>query len=236
MNSDIHEPLYAEKPPLGIVDRVEYLCEKSTGMDILHVGCADYPLTTERMNSEDFLHRRLTKASRSCLGVDLSTEAIEVMKSAGMDNVAWADACALSDQFGADFDVIVAGEVVEHLPNPGMFMEQAAQCLRPGGKLLVTVPNAFNIMRLWGLVRGREIVHRDHCYYFSSKTLARLASLAGFGVSEIAYTDPLATARHRPGLTPLYRTAIKRYPAFGQSVVASFSVGSESEKPHRIIA
>lgn len=235
MNSEIHESLSSEKPFLGIVDRADYLCAKSEGLDVLHVGCADYPLTLDRMNSEEFLHRRLTRASRSCLGVDLSAEAIEAMKGAGMDNVACGDACALSDQFEAEFDVIVAGEVLEHLPNPGEFMEQAARCLRPQGILVVTVPNAFNCLRLWGLLRGREMVHRDHCYYFSSKTLARLGSLSGFRLREIGYTDPLAYARHHTGITPIWRRMIGRFPVFGQSVVASFAIGSDAEMPHHII-
>ena len=235
MNSDIHEPLYSEMPFLGIVDRTEYLCEKARGKDVLHVGCADYPLTLERMSSSQFLHRRLTSSSRSCLGVDLSAEAIDAMKSAGMDNVVCADACALSERFEAEFDVIVAGEVIEHIPNPGIFMEQAAQCLRPGGSLVVTVPNAFNILRLWGLLRGREIVHRDHCYYFSSKTLARLGELSGFRTQEVGYTDPLALARHHVGITPLWRVAINKFPVFGQSVVFSFTIGRPADTPHHII-
>src|SRR5690606_36892022 len=136
------------------------------------------------------------------------------------------DACALTAHFGPDFDVIVAGEVLERIPNPGIFLDQAAKCLRPGGILVVTVPNAFNCISLFGLFRSREVVHRDHCFYFSAKTLARLGSIVGFRVQEVGYTDPLAYARRRPLLGPIWRMAIRSYPMFGQSVVLCFSVGS----------
>jgi SAM-dependent methyltransferase len=187
------------------------------------------------MNSTDFLHRRLTDVASRCLGIDISAEAIDAMKSVGMDNVACADACALPDDFDAKFDVIIAGEVIEHLPNPGTFMAQSARCLRSGGALVVTVPNAFNILRLWGVLRGREMVHRDHCYYFSAKTGARLASLYGFQLGEVAYTDPLALAREHFVITPIWRFLINRFPAFGQSLVCTFTLGESADARHLII-
>lgn len=223
--TEIHEPLYAVRKPLGLVDRVEWLLQGCRNRDVLHVGCADYPLTSERVTDPDFLHRRVTEASATCIGVDLEDEAVSILRAAGFDNVRQANAEHLSTSFGADFDAIVAGEVIEHLPRPGLFFEEAAKVLRPGGRLLVTVPNAFNLMRLIQLLRGREMVHRDHCYYFSAKTLARLASMSGFSLEEVGYTDPLQFARYRPVLTELWRATLRRYPILGQSVVASFAMG-----------
>jgi 2-polyprenyl-3-methyl-5-hydroxy-6-metoxy-1,4-benzoquinol methylase len=226
---DVHVPLKALKPFLGLVDRTAFLCERVAEKDVLHVGCADHPFTADRMSSEEFLHRRLTAAARSCLGLDLSETAVEMMKSAGITNVVQGDACRMSETLSTRFDVIVAGEVLEHLPNPSLFLAEAARCLRPSGLLLVTVPNAFNFPRLLGLLRNREVVHRDHCYYFSAKTLSLLARLQGFQLKELGYNDPLAQARHHLFLTPLWRLFIRRFPVFGQSVIASFTIGTKEE-------
>lgn len=232
---EIHTPLYSLQPFLGLIDRTAYLCDKSSGKDVLHVGCADYPLTTARMGDESFLHRRLTSVARRCIGVDLSEEAIGLMREAGFDNVEVGDACRLSERFQNEFDVIVAGEVLEHIPNPALFLDEARKTLKPGGVLLVTVPNAFNFLRLLGLLKNSESVHVDHCYYFSAKTLARLAGCCGFQLEEVGYTDPLVSARYHFGITELWRFLIRRFPVFGQSVAASLRVGSPKEATHLVI-
>jgi SAM-dependent methyltransferase len=50
-----------------------------------------------------------------------------------------ADALSLPVRSGA-VDTLLATEVVEHLPSPDRFLEEAARVLRPGGTLLLTVP------------------------------------------------------------------------------------------------
>ncbi len=74
---NIHESLFAIEPALGIVERVSFLCDQVAGKTVLHVGCADYPLTMQRMNDSSFLHRRLCGVSSYCVGLDASKEALE---------------------------------------------------------------------------------------------------------------------------------------------------------------
>ncbi len=40
----------------------------------------------------------------------------------------------------ASFDFVLCAEVLEHIPDPRSFVQQAAKCLKPGGGLLLTVP------------------------------------------------------------------------------------------------
>jgi hypothetical protein len=47
------------------------------------------------------------------------------------------------------FDVIIAGEVLEHIEVPGHFMNHCSQMRKPGGRLVVTVPNPWYANRLW---------------------------------------------------------------------------------------
>ncbi len=145
------------------------------------------------------------------------------------------DACQLSQDVHEKFDYIVAGEVLEHLPNPGLFLAEAARCLKPGGALFVTVPNAFNLLRIIGLFQGYESVHKDHCFYFSGKTLARLAALYGFKLERIGYTDPLVSARWKPFLSWAWQQLIQHMPVFGQSVVAVLRFGDDRKLSCRIL-
>ncbi len=48
------------------------------------------------------------------------------------------------------FDLVLCSEVLEHLDQPQCAVDEFARVLRPGGKLVVTVPNWYNS---WGLAR-----------------------------------------------------------------------------------
>jgi 2-polyprenyl-3-methyl-5-hydroxy-6-metoxy-1,4-benzoquinol methylase len=45
-------------------------------------------------------------------------------------------------QLGETFEVIVAGDVIEHMSNPGLFLDNCRRHLEPGGQLILTTPNA----------------------------------------------------------------------------------------------
>lgn len=84
---------------------------------------------------------------------------------------------------GPPFDLIVAGEVIEHLCNPGRLLD-ALRMLMTGTetKLLITVPNASGRGYQYHDGRLHEIVNSDHCFWFSWKTLACLADKCGLYV------------------------------------------------------
>jgi SAM-dependent methyltransferase len=44
--------------------------------------------------------------------------------------------------FKRQFDLMVVGDVMEHLHNPGLFLQNARRHLRSNGRLIVTTPNA----------------------------------------------------------------------------------------------
>jgi 2-polyprenyl-3-methyl-5-hydroxy-6-metoxy-1,4-benzoquinol methylase len=87
----------------------------------------------------------------------------------------------------APFDVIIAGDVLEHLADPPLALDRALAQLASGGRLLVSVPNvAFLLVRL-GLLLGRfeyarrGILDRTHLRFFTRRSL--LAMLRGSGLT-----------------------------------------------------
>jgi hypothetical protein len=86
------------------------------------------------------------------------------------------------------FDTILAGDVLEHMNNPGKFLERVPDLLVRGGELIVGVPSAltFNAVKAW--VFGSEQVHRDHTFYFSPKTLATLCGRYGLLPVRLVFT------------------------------------------------
>lgn len=86
----------------------------------------------------------------------------------------------LIERFGATFDAIVATQVFEHLTNPLEFLVKMRSLLRPGGIVLVDVPN----LRCLGerLHRGASLDPTAHLYYFTPQTIRTLFERAGFAI------------------------------------------------------
>jgi 2-polyprenyl-3-methyl-5-hydroxy-6-metoxy-1,4-benzoquinol methylase len=81
---------------------------------------------------------------------------------------------------------VIAGEVLEHVPDAGRFLRGCRTLLGPGGRLLVTVPNACSPKIGIRALMGLESVHPDHYVYYGPRTLTRTLSEAGFRVNYLA--------------------------------------------------
>ncbi|GEM_PF-340603 len=80
------------------------------------------------------------------------------------------------------FDLIILFQVLEHLQDPLGTLQQVAKLLKPGGSVVLAVPN----LEGWqARVAGRSWFHLDvprHLYHFSKRSLFRILSQAGLAV------------------------------------------------------
>jgi len=173
-----------ELPRLRVVARHEYVVDKCKQKSVLHLGAVDY------YNGEVCgLHKGLMQVSRSLIGLDIDNDGIEKARSAGIQNIVYADLERLDEvNIASKFDIIVAGEIIEHLSNPGLFLAGVKRFFGYHTEMLVTTPNAFSVHRFLIALRGREYVHPGHVCYYSYTTLDHLLTSHGFVVEEkLAY-------------------------------------------------
>jgi len=174
--------------PRKLVNREEYIVAACRGRRVLHVGRVDYVRSgtwQAMVEDERWLHRRIRDVATETIGIDVQRAAVEEIRDKlGMTDIHWGDAERLEQLDLGTFDVIIAGEVIEHLPNPGAMFASAHAVLREGGELIVTAPNAFCARKSLGVLLGRESVHEDHVAYYSHRTLARVAEVHGYQVVE----------------------------------------------------
>ena len=198
--------------------RNEVIADQCRGKDVLHIGCTDWPVTHHRIEANTLLHKQIAGVARTCIGIDISHEGLSALKNEGHD-VRYGDAEKLENFPEAAFDVVVIGEVLEHLNNPGLCLEKVFKVLRPNGEIVVTVPNAFFILNFISLLFHREITHRDHTFYFSAKTINCLLKRHGFEISYLGYTFPMPKTIVKKILKfPLYLLFIS-IPFFGLGIV-----------------
>lgn len=175
-----------------IKQRVDYILDACRGKQVLHLGCADTPYTRVRLDDGTLLYTMIEDVAAAQYGVDLSAEGIEVLCEQGYRNLAIADAeqIALQNPFGqVEFDIIVAGEIIEHLSNPGLFLESLKPLFsKPSAKLVLTTVNAYCAHRFfYSLLMREESVHPDHVSYFSRKTLSRILTMHGYEIEDFSF-------------------------------------------------
>ena len=133
------------------------------------------------------LFRKICDKNPDTLGVDIDAEGIEILNKHGFntrhENVVTMD-------LGQTFDTIVAGELIEHLPNPGTFLENMSRHLKPDGTLVITTPNPFYSKQAWKIWRhSQPSVHEEHTCWFDPITLNTLCQLSGLKVDKIYWVQ-----------------------------------------------
>lgn len=100
------------------------------------------------------------------------------------------------NSYPADFfDAVTAFQVFEHLIYPEKEIEKIDRILKPGGILLIEVPNIDTIMvKLLGS-KHRHYV-QDHVSFFSHKTLDRLLRRIGFQTRSVYYPTRILSLQH----------------------------------------
>lgn len=101
-----------------------------------------------------------------------------------------SDAVSGMDAFGDDFfDGIIMKSYLEHEVAPREVCQAASRCLKPGGHLVIKVPNYASLNRL---VRGNKwcgFRHPDHVNYFTPHSLAELINDTGLKITQFNWLD-----------------------------------------------
>ena len=169
------------------VDRIAWILDQAKGKAVLDLGAYDETAVT-KIWTKFWLHGRLAQVASRVVGIDhsekLSSEGLQVSPNSVILKGRIEDLDRLTR--GHEFDVIVAGEFIEHLPDALDFLTRIKRNPHFANKqLIVTTPNAFSLHNvLLGLLR-RESTHPDHLQVYSFKTLNTLCTRAGFQSWEI---------------------------------------------------
>ena len=131
------------------VERVEFILSQCEGKKVLHLGCTNWPYTDQALADGSLLHARIAESASQVFGLDSDSRGLEVLRAKGFGDLYLADLEQLdSVALNETFDVVIAGEMIEHLSNPGRFLQGVKRFLDNGSKLIITTVNAYCAMRL----------------------------------------------------------------------------------------
>jgi SAM-dependent methyltransferase len=169
--------------------RWDFLRPLVEGKSVLDVGPAELVGTVNKKKRERWIHGQMAEVATRLVGIEASEEQVQALRTEGFD-IRLGDAETFD--LGEEFDVIVAGELIEHLSNPGVFLERARRHLRPGGVLALTTPNRYGALSILAVLRTGEHPRylkplAKHVVYFDSDSLSSLLERHGFGNVDVSY-------------------------------------------------
>lgn len=148
--------------------RSDEVLKRVRGRVVLDVGCAGQD------PSPDWIHGKLRDREGELVGIDIDPERIAALRRHGVNDIQLGDAQTFS--LPQRFDTIVAGEVIEHLENPGLFLARAKEHLAENGRIILTTPYPFALVNvLYALIKfPKTCSNPDHAVWLCPQTISVL--------------------------------------------------------------
>lgn len=167
------------------VDRINYLKDLCKGKKVLHLGATDSPTTKKAIKNGHLLHLSLSEVCEYIVGLDLDHSMIQWLADQhGISNIKHGNIENLQDYPQDDFEIIIAGEIFEHLSNPGKALDSIRYSMKSSATLVITVPNAYSVKGFLRSLFKHELIHPDHTLHHSPNTLKTLIERHGFFVKK----------------------------------------------------
>jgi O-antigen biosynthesis protein len=148
--------------------------------EILDVGC-----------SAGYLGEYLVTRGHRVTGIDITHEAVDIAKKFLTD----AHCMKVEEYFEKHpdrrFDVIIFGDVLEHVTNAEEVLRMSAAALTPNGRVIASIPNVGHLAIRAMLLEGRweygelGLLDRDHVRFFTEKSIRQLFTDTNYGVDEV---------------------------------------------------
>lgn len=164
-------PEYAAKmihpvPDAEVVDRARFILERVRGRVVLDVG-ASGPM-----------HDKVVQAASRCHGIDRE-------EASGVVGFDLDDTGPVQVPHFDEVEVVLCGEVLEHLSNPGWLLTRLRR--QYPVSTIVTVPNAHSKAGRQHIEVGEENVNVGHTAWYSWHTLKVLVERAGYAVKDFKW-------------------------------------------------
>jgi len=150
--------------------RLDRLPRPDGGKTLLDVGCADGQFAAAA-----------ALRGWSPSGIELNPPAAEKARARGVE-VYQGDIGEI-DLSSSRFDLVTSWDVIEHVPNPRLFLEKLASFVKPGGTVVVTTLNRRSLVSR-AFRGGWSMIVEDHYTYWDRPSLTRAFAAAGMSVSE----------------------------------------------------
>jgi SAM-dependent methyltransferase len=197
--------------------RIDEILEYCKGKSVLHFGYVQHSVVYEEyMQRDEWAHAWMARVASRVVGVDYLPQDIEdIQKKYGYEgyfgDAMNLDSCKLNEKF----DVVVCGELIEHLTNPGLMLEGVKRFMKDDGILIVTTPNVWakTYLRQMKKYDNETWVNPEHVLWYSHFTLTNTMERHGYDKVSYDYYFDFTTRKSyfnvQKGLMGKARTIVR---------------------------
>jgi SAM-dependent methyltransferase len=175
----------------GYCSRWSFILDWCKGRSVLHLGFVGETHRSLDKKLEAFgdgriLHSHLTRTASSVVGLDRDEQAVQTIQSKfGDDGLIVGDVEHLEQlPLHGAFDMILFGDLIEHLSCPGRALEGIRRFMAPNSELIISTPNAFGRLKNIRFTLGRFCEGNEHVAAYSQLTLPALLARHQFKMTE----------------------------------------------------
>lgn len=150
------------------IDKFDFIIESCKEKVVLDVGCVGQD---KSHTSDAWLHGRIKKVAKDLTGADIMKNEIEELNKQGYSIYLPEDLLKANKKF----DLIVMGDVIEHVNDPGQFLSFYAQFLTEKGEMVICTPNSFGVRYfIQVLFYGKPGTNDEHSLSFDPYVMLEL--------------------------------------------------------------
>jgi len=164
--------------------RKEIIKEFCHGKTVLDLGFVQHDI--ENAETDSWLHSHIVMEAASALGVDYLESAVNKLVKRGY-NIIQGDVNKPL-MINSDFDVIVVGNLIEHLSSFEGLMNNLGRLLKPDGVVIISTANPFyQEQYFFSAIRNDIIVNPEHTCWICPVALNQLSNRFGFETKEVRW-------------------------------------------------
>lgn len=170
-------------------DLTGFVVEAARGKRVLDIGVVSH--SARYIRDPGWRHAKIRDVAARCVGIDILEDLVRELSKDGFD-VRCIDATSDVD-IGERFDLIFAGDVIEHVDNAVALLGFAKRHLEPGGRLLVATPNPFSRKFHRRFMReGVAMINLDHVAWFTPTMALEVGRRAGLAMHAYHLIKPIS--------------------------------------------
>jgi 2-polyprenyl-3-methyl-5-hydroxy-6-metoxy-1,4-benzoquinol methylase len=209
------------------VDREEFICAHVAGKRVLDCGvvgltCLDESTRVDGITTS--MHWKVASIAAEAIGIDNATAVVEeVQRRYPSLNLRVASVESVANELADErpFELVILGDILEHLSNPGRALDSVLRILEPAGEILITCPNAFGAPNYLRFLAGRYREGEDHMISFTKYTLGNLLRRHGYElVSVRTALDRQPNSMLRKAAYVMLAPFLRQFPELGGTLVA----------------
>jgi len=163
--------------------KIRYITQRCADKRVLDLGCVQHDPNLRK--SRFWLHKAIRAVAEHVTGVDLDEDGVRELQAAGYDiRVEDAQEFYLQEEF----DVIVVGDLIEHLEDQHGFFHSCKRHMGPQSVILISTPNPWFWRRgLEAFLGWNARINPEHTCWLCPQTLSQLAARFGLEMTDLGY-------------------------------------------------